>query len=469
MKFFSKRLFSIALTFTIAIGLLNFLLTTDSFVAQASQDYFYDGYLCYTASDFGDGLILVKCDEEAVGDIVIPEQVNGHDVQQIDEFAFWGCNGITSVSVPDTVGTIIGNNIPSIDQAAFMNCTNLESVHLGKNVKNLGMMAFFGCTKLEEINLPDSLIDIGSYAFYLTALTEIHIPYDVSFFGDLVFALNNNLTKITVDEKNRILSSDDYGVLFNKNKTKLIQYPIGNTRETYYVPTGVETLADLSFSPGALAEGGNSNGTLLTDTELIFGGDNLKAVILPSTVTRIGSGCFRGCKCLEYVHISSTKMTLGSDYLGDSLPYGDMLKYSDAYLCGNEMGSKIADIYGYTYKNCNNHKADNDDTNNKEENDNGKNEVIIGANLPRDSYDLYYKESVTFIFEESDKSNYTFTSSNPSVAKVDGTKVTAVGRGSATITVTHNETGYSDSCEINVSYTWWQWLIKILFLGFLWY
>ncbi|MBQ8015361.1 MAG: Ig-like domain-containing protein [Clostridia bacterium] len=63
-----------------------------------------------------------------------------------------------------------------------------------------------------------------------------------------------------------------------------------------------------------------------------------------------------------------------------------------------------------------------------------------------------------------------YVSSDPSVAKVDENgRVTGVKTGKAVITATVEGTDNSVSCEVTVKYAWWQWIIRILLLGFLWY
>lgn len=97
-------------------------------------------------------------------------------------------------------------------------------------------------------------------------------------------------------------------------------------------------------------------------------------------------------------------------------------------------------------------------------------------------FSLGYKSSTTIKPEinAEDESSYTvsYTSSNPSVATVDNNgKVTSVkqfglNRGSATITVTvtdNDGNSISDTCNVTVEYAWWQWLIKIVLFGWIWY
>ena len=66
--------------------------------------------------------------------------------------------------------------------------------------------------------------------------------------------------------------------------------------------------------------------------------------------------------------------------------------------------------------------------------------------------------------------NAVYSSSNPEIVSVDENgNITAKKTGTVIISATVNGTDLSDSCEVTVSYTWWQWLIKIFLLGFLWY
>ncbi len=72
--------------------------------------------------------------------------------------------------------------------------------------------------------------------------------------------------------------------------------------------------------------------------------------------------------------------------------------------------------------------------------------------------------------DAGDAKNIVWSSSDESVAVVDSEgNVTAVGTGTATITATIEGTDISDTCEVQVSYAWWQWIIRILLLGFIWY
>ena len=90
---------------------------------------------------------------------------------------------------------------------------------------------------------------------------------------------------------------------------------------------------------------------------------------------------------------------------------------------------------------------------------------------------LNYKASTTIksniTADEGAEYTVTYTSSNPSVARVDENgKVYGAKRGSTEITVTvTDEYGNtaSDTCKVNVTYAWWQWIIIIVLFGWIWY
>ena len=94
-----------------------------------------------------------------------------------------------------------------------------------------------------------------------------------------------------------------------------------------------------------------------------------------------------------------------------------------------------------------------------------------------DDISLNYKKSATINpqIDADDGAKYTvtYTSSDTSVARVDENgKVYGAKRGSADITVTvTDEYGntVSDTCKVNVTYAWWQWIIVIVLFGWIWY
>ena len=109
--------------------------------------------------------------------------------------------------------------------------------------------------------------EIDDWAFesciYLTSVT---IPDTVTSIGECAFCFCMSLTNIDVDDNNKYYSSDEYGVLYNKEKSELLQYPVGNERTSFAIPDSVT-----SISVGAFRDC-----------------SSLTSVSIPDRVTRIG-------------------------------------------------------------------------------------------------------------------------------------------------------------------------------------
>ena len=107
------------------------------------------------------------------GVIAIPSSILyggiSYNVTSIGESVFDGCEGLTSITIPDSV--------TSIGEYAFCGCTGLTSITIPNSVTSIGESAFSGCTGLTSITIPDSVTSIGYDAFHgCTHLSIIRIP-----------------------------------------------------------------------------------------------------------------------------------------------------------------------------------------------------------------------------------------------------------------------------------------------------
>lgn len=187
----------------------------------------------------------------------------------------------------------------------------VTKVVVEEGVTSIGKYAFFNQTGIQQVELPDSLISIGERAFFgCSGLEEVFLPKNVDFMGDWAFSLCRRLQRFIVSGES-ITYTDVNGVLFNADKTTLMQYPAGR-KGAYTIPDSVTTLEDTAFYGAAgLTDITFSAGI----TTIPFYGFNactaLTEVVLPDTITTIGSCAFADCTALTRVVIPDSVTELG--------------------------------------------------------------------------------------------------------------------------------------------------------------
>ena len=225
---------------------------------------------------------------------------------------------------------VIEEGITSIGVNTFCGCTNLTQVEFPSTLTRIGKFAFSGCA-LTEVVLPDGLTTLDSYAFeYCTSLTSAYIPASVTAISDAPFSGCSALTDLRVDSGNPNYCTDSYGVIYNKEMTRLIQMP-GGFAGAYTIPGTVTVLGWWSFedchgltsveipsSVTELGEGTFSGCTGLTEitvpsgitflpAHIFYCCFALQSVTLPASVTSIERGAFRDCPDLTDVYYGGTQ------------------------------------------------------------------------------------------------------------------------------------------------------------------
>jgi len=144
--------------------------------------------LSYDAS--GDTVIITDCDTGASGSLIIPGTIEGKSVTSIGEDAFFECEFLTSVTIPE--------GVTSIGDWAFDDCTRLNGITISGNVTSIGEGSFYCCDDLTSIIIPQSVISIGANAFESCInLTSITIPEGVTSIKEKTFLDCWSLTSIT--------------------------------------------------------------------------------------------------------------------------------------------------------------------------------------------------------------------------------------------------------------------------------
>ena len=277
--------------------------------------------------------------------IVIPNRVTS-----LSDSVFRDCSSLTKVIIPNGVANIgagafatcsslinvtIPNTITNISESAFNGCGNLANVTIPNGVINIGGAAFYRCGSLSSIAIPDSVASIGPRAFWRgIGLTNVTIGNNVTSLEEQAFyscsslrnlTIGNSVTNIasdalgacyglstiTVGALNSFYSSVD-GVLFDKNRTTLLQYPAGRSGD-YTIPNTVTHIGELAFSSSTNLANVTIPDSVLSIGEGAFSGSSVTNIRIPKNVTSIPGNAFYSCSSLTNVVIPE-----GVNHIGDS-------------------------------------------------------------------------------------------------------------------------------------------------------
>ncbi len=172
--------------------------------------------------------------------------------------------GGKNITIPKKID---GLPVVAIADDAFRGNTSIESIAIPEGVKTIGSKMFYGCTSLYRIYIPSTVNQISTDAFLnCPALTSFHL-----------------------DSANSEFSLVAGSMLYNKEGTRLIKYPVGCSDTELRIPDGTHYIEDYAF----------------------YGCSNLKKVYFPEGVGGIGKSAFEGCYSLQVADLGNRV-----DYIG---------------------------------------------------------------------------------------------------------------------------------------------------------
>ena len=202
----------------------------------------------------------------------------------VGSYFFHTCDSLQNVILPTSA--------TSISSYAFHNRQSIKNVILGENIYSIGTYAFYNCSNLMAITIPSSVNRIESYAFKQCSNLK-------------TLNLEKGISELS-------LSTNDNSSYYNEIKVSFSDCPL----ETVFIGRPLRNLTSSSsnYSPfsdkktivSALVD---KKGTI--EYYLFDGCYNLKHLIIGDEITSISDYAFRNCKSLKNIILPIELSSIG--------------------------------------------------------------------------------------------------------------------------------------------------------------
>ncbi len=183
-------------------------------------------------------------------------------VTRIGDCAFYECEKLTTVKIPDSV--------ESIGQQAFDSCIELQSIKIPSGVTSIERSTFWSCKGLKSVEIPDTVTSIGKGAFELCeSLEEVEIPDRVTSIEESTFAYCYALQSVKISSG---VTNIGYKAFLDCSSLESVEIPSKVTCIENSAFAGCTDLAMVSFQ-GAVPP---------TVEEWVFDGCSIENIYIPS-------------------------------------------------------------------------------------------------------------------------------------------------------------------------------------------
>lgn len=247
----------------------------------------------------------------------------------VGEGAFYNCQGLTEISLPDSCS--------KVEMKAFQNCSNLAKIHLPEPLSTIGgftsvnQNVFDGCTSLSEVNLRYGITQIASNAFRnCSSLRNLYIPSTITSIDETAFEGTTNLHVSTPILEGEEPKKWEDGWDDNLTVTQAtLSYEDEETKSTFSFFQEGNDLSVASFTTK------NRKDVTITLPDVVDGktvktiskyafaaNDKLVEITLPATLEAIGDRAFIDCINLKVIRYNGSLSQFNSINLGFDWKHG---------------------------------------------------------------------------------------------------------------------------------------------------